>query len=128
MQSIITGQTALVSASVAGSSTRVASLTGAAPAAIDWDNEPTNPMIDVSALQERTIVDDGPIPAHVGLELLEYGIPAADIDRLSAWMEGKRLRLGFMTKGIEYLIQMRREERMDEEVTQVMPAAARRRP
>jgi len=122
-QSLITG--------ISVASTAAAPLSMAptgAQASVDWDNEPTNPMIDVSPFQEeRTIVDDGPIPAHVGLELLEYGIPSRDIDRLREWMHGKRLRLHFMTKGIEYLIQMRREERMENEVTEVMPAAARRR-
>ncbi|HSA59505.1 MAG TPA: hypothetical protein VLJ37_07450 [bacterium] len=129
-QSLMSGQSALISATVASSASPAAPtdmVLSGSRAVVDWDEEPTNPMIDVSAFHEPTIVDDGPIPAHVGLQLIEYGIAAEDVDRLCAWMHGKRLRLNFMTKGIEYLAQMRREERMDEEVTQVLPAAARRR-
>lgn len=126
MQSIMTGQTALVSASLASREPQIemTSVTAGATGVIDEDNEPTNPMIPFP--EERTIVDNGPIPAHIGLELIEYGIPSHDIDRLSGWMDRKGLRLHFMTKAIEYLGLMRREERMDDEITQVMPAAARR--
>lgn len=104
-------------------------LTGAS-ATIDWDNEPTNPMIALPDTGERTIVESRCLPFEVAHEMLTYdafGITTAELSRFEQWLGEKRIRVGFFTKGIELLVQMRREIRMDEEVTQVMPAAARRR-
>lgn len=105
-----------------------------APAVIDWDNEPTNPMIQAPDLSEKTIVESRSLPYEVAHEMLTYeafGITTAELSRFEQWLGEKHIRVGFFTKGIELLVQMRREIRAmgheDEEITQVMPAAARRR-
>lgn len=104
----------------------------AAQAAVDFDNEPTNPMIRLEDSGERTIVESRCLPFEVAHEMLSYShdgfrITSAELSQFEQWLGTKRLRVGFFTKGIELLLQMRREIRMDEEITQVIPAAARRR-
>jgi hypothetical protein len=103
-----------------------------ASAAIDWDNEPTNPMIQASDFGEKNIVESRSLPYEVAHEMLTYNpetfpITAEELSRFEQWLGTKHIRVGFFTKGIELLVEMRREIRMDEEITHVMPAAARRR-
>ncbi len=95
--------------------------------AIQPDQEVTRVM---PALAERTIVESTPLPVAIAADLLSYEkmrVTREEIVSFCDWLNEKRLRVGFMTKAVEYLIQMRAEIQMEEEVTRVIPRPEIRR-